>query len=448
MHQYCAPLMRQGGTLLVMARVSRTRPRVDDSPLARQIGERLRRTRLAAGLTQQQLADGRYTKAYVSALENGLSRPSMAALNYLSGRLGIPASSLINDEPAAWARLEADLALASGRWDDAIAAYRDLLEIAVPRETRAELMSGLAEALIRKGNGREATSLAAEAARIFHSADREPEAALAEYWLAAAHYQQENAVESKAILGSILSRVRAGMRVEPDFELRLVMALSSNEAREDNHAGALAYLEEVRGLAGSLDDRRRAGYLYDLAYSYRETGDFEAAVRCGIASLELFRLVQAARETAGLENDLALSYLALGNTARAAELAASARGRFESLGDDWWLSHVLDTQARIALAGGAADRAAVSAREALDVAERSVNLKASVDALLTLARAQAALGDNEAALEANRRAGELARQLGYKSLVRKALGDWADALAAAGQHEQAFAIMREALAVS
>src|SRR5664280_565048 len=123
-----------GRTLLVMARVNRTRPRVDDSPLARQIGERLRRARLAAGLTQQQLAEGRYTKAYVSALENGLSRPSMAALNYLSGRLGIPASKLINDEPAAWARLEADLALASGRWDDAIAAYGDLLETAVARE--------------------------------------------------------------------------------------------------------------------------------------------------------------------------------------------------------------------------------------------------------------------------------------------------------------------------
>jgi transcriptional regulator with XRE-family HTH domain len=431
-----------------MARVSRTRPRVDDSPLAREIGERLRRARLAAGLTQQQLAEGRYTKAYVSALENGLSRPSMAALNYLSGRLGIPASKLINDEPAAWARLEADLALASGRWDDAIAAYRDLLESTATREGRAELMSGLAEALIREGKGREATPFAAEAARIFHSANREAEAALSEYWLAAAQYQQENCEESKALLRSILTRVRAGMRVEPDFELRLVMALSSNEAREDNHSAALAYLEEVRGLTGALDDRRRANYLHDLAYSYRETGDFEAAVRSGIASLELFRRVEAARDTANLENDLALSYLALGNTGKATVLAASSRGRLESLGDDWLLSHVLDTQARIALAGGSADLATAGAQEALDVAERAGNVKASVDALLTLAHAQVALGDNEAALEANRRAGELARQLGNKILVRKALRDWADALASAGQHEQAFAIMREALAVS
>lgn len=431
-----------------MARVSRTRPRVDDSPLAHQIGERLRRARLGAGLTQQQLAEGRYTKAYVSALENGLSRPSMAALNYFSNRLGIAPSALINDQPAAWARVEADLALASGRWDDAIAAYKDLLEVAVARESRAELMSGLAEALVRRGRGREATSYAAEAARIFDLADRKQEAALAEYWLSAAQYQQENGTESRAILNSILTRVRAGLKVEPDFQLRLVMALSSNESRDGNHAAALAYLEEVRGLAESLDDRRRANYLFDLAYSYRESGDFEAAVRTGMASLELFRRVEAEREMAALENDLALSNMALGNLGRAAELAASARARLESLGDDWLLAHVVDTAARIALAGGAADRAASGAGEALAIAERAANIEAQVDALLTMARAQAALGQAEAALDANRRAGELARGLANASLLRKALREWADALAAAGQHEQAFAIMREALAVS
>jgi len=71
-----------------MPRVSANRPRIDDSPLARKIGDRLRKARLAAGLTQTQLAEPRYTKAYVSALENGLSRPSMAALTHFAGRLG------------------------------------------------------------------------------------------------------------------------------------------------------------------------------------------------------------------------------------------------------------------------------------------------------------------------------------------------------------------------
>jgi transcriptional regulator with XRE-family HTH domain len=431
-----------------MARVSRTRPRVDDSPLARQIGERLRAARLASGLTQQQLAEGRYTKAYVSALENGLSRPSMVALNHFSGRLGIPASKLINDEPVGWARLEADLALASGRWADADEAYGELLESNVSPVARAELLSGRAEAMVRRGHAREAAAAAAEAAHFFHAAGREIDAALAEYWLAAAQYHLENTVESKALLRTLLGKVRAGLKVEPAFQLRLVMALSSNESRDGNHAAALAYLEEVRGLAVGLDDRRRASYLYDLAYSYRETGDFEAAVRSGIASLELFRRADAERETAGLENDLALSFLALGNTARADEMAASALATLEKLGDDWLLGHVLDTQARIAVSRGAVAEAATIAARALAVAERVHNNKAIVDALLTKARALSAQGETADALAAYERAGELARQVGAVGLTRKALREWADALASAGLHQQAFELAREALAVS
>jgi tetratricopeptide (TPR) repeat protein len=431
-----------------MPRVSRTRPRVEDPNLAHDIGARLRRARLAAGLTQQQLAGDRYTKAFVSALENGLSRPSMAALDFFSERLGIAPANLLDDAPPGWARLEADVALASGRWNDAVDAYRDLLAGIAAPGPRAELLNGLAEALVRRGNGREATAPAAEAAQIFAAAGRDTEAAMAQYWLSAAQYQQENHEEAKALLHTILARVRLGLRVEPDFELRLVMALSSNESRVGNHDAALAYLEEVRGLAGTLDDRRRALYLFDLAYSYRETGDFEAAVRAGMASLELFRKGNAEREMADLENDLALSYVALGNTSRAIELAGSARRRLEALGDRWLLSHVVDTQARIALAAGDAERALAEAGQAAEMAEAADNRKATIDALLTVSRARSALGRPDEAVEASGRAAELAREVGNPPVLRKALREWAEQLAAAGQHERAYAVMREALAVS
>jgi transcriptional regulator with XRE-family HTH domain len=431
-----------------MPRVSATRPRVDDSPLAKKIGERLRKARLAAGLTQTQLAEPRYTKAYVSALENGLSRPSMSALTHFAVRLGIPASQLINDEPATWARLEADLLLACSRWDDAIAAYRNLLEASTVPLARAELLRSLSEAMIRKGEPGDAAAYATEAADVFRGAHRDADAAVADYWVAGAHYLRESTTEAKAILHSILGRMRAGLKVEPDFQARVLMALSSNESLEGNHAAALGYLEEVRGLDADLDDRRRASYLFGLAYSYRETGDYEAAVRTGIASLELFRRAQAERETGALENDLSMSYLALGNSTKASELAASARARFEKLDDRWWLAHVVDSQARIALARGDAEQACRSAQQALDLALLAGNAKASVDALLTLARARAAVGDKAGGLAANEQAADLARAAGSPSLVRKALRDLADSLAASGDHERAFALMREALTAS
>ena len=126
-------------------------------------------------------------------------------------------------------------------------------------------------------------------------------------------------------------------------------------------------------------------------------------------------------------------------------MIASARTTLERLHDDWTLAHILDTQAQIAMASGAADEAATVATAALEHAERTHNLKALVDSLLTLGSARTSLGDSDAALVAYERAGSVARELGSPALVRKALREWADALARAGRHEQAFAVMRDAL---
>jgi len=92
--------------------VKRRRTVVDDSALTTRIGQRIRVARLEAGLTQQQLADGRYTKAYISALEKGHAKPSLAALHHISARLRLPAAHFLRDADEHWSRLDADLLLA------------------------------------------------------------------------------------------------------------------------------------------------------------------------------------------------------------------------------------------------------------------------------------------------------------------------------------------------
>ena len=138
----------------------------------------------------------------------------------------------------------------------------------------------------------------------------------------------------------------------------------------------------------------------------------------------------------------------MNNTARADEMAASARATLEKLGDDWYLSHVLDTQARIALARGAIDEAVTEASGAIELSERAQNKKAIVDALLTKAQAMARKDKSAESLALYEKAGVLAREVGAAGLTRKALREWADALAGAGLHQQAFELAREALAVS
>jgi tetratricopeptide (TPR) repeat protein len=383
----------------------------------------------------------------VSALENGLSKPSVAALNYLATRLDMPATVLLAGETDHWSRLEGDVLLASGRWQQALDIYDRHLDEAPHADARAELLRGRAEALARLDRGPEAAAAGSEAVEIFDRLGREADAALARYWVANGEYLQGNVAEARRLVGAILTMVREGLRVEPDFHLRLVIALAAVETRDGEYDQALAYLSEVRGLAENLDDRRRATYFFDLAHSYREAGDYEGAVRMGYASLTLFKAMAADAETAALENDLALAFLKLQNLSRAHELVASARTRFEALGDSRWMAHIADTEAQIALAGSAFDQAATLVEQAIDGAELTGNQKALIDALVTRARIRRQRGDRESADSDFARAADLARASGSRGRIREVLSAWSEMLAESGDLRRAYDLTREALSL-
>ncbi|MFI5254875.1 MAG: tetratricopeptide repeat protein [Candidatus Limnocylindrales bacterium] len=418
----------------------------EDRPLAIRIGKRIRAERKRAGLTQAALAQGRYTKAYVSALENGLVKPSMAALNFLAGRLGIPVTALLTDQGQVWLRVEADVKLASGDWAGAVDAYRAMLagEPGDPG-VRAELLRGLAEGLCRLDGGTEAIAPAAEAARLFRDLGRPADAALATYWQSAGHYHAENGELARSLLQDLLVLLRGGLAVEPDFRVRVLIALSMNEGRDENPTKALGFLEEARAAAVELDDKRQAAYLYGMAQSYRELGDLEAALTTIRQSLAIYRFAQADLEVAGLENELALVFLALGNLERAREHATEARRRFDSLADRHWLAHVADTEAQVELAAGDLARARALADESLLLARDSGNQKARVSALLTRARADraaGALGEAAAGLE---EAAREARPMSRRRQLVAVLTEWADVLAEMGDLRAAYERSREAL---
>ena len=431
-------------------RPGRTRRRVvvDNSALARTIGSRIRHARKTAALTQSQLAGDRYTKAYISALESGLSKPSMAALDYLAPRLGTTAAELLTDSGAAWSRLEADLALAAGRWTDALDAYRGLLEGEVERGARAELQIAIAECLCRLNRPAEAIRPAGEAAAAFAGLDRHADQSRSEYWLASAHNQQDNPEEARSLLRGILDRIRAGRVTDPDFTARLLISLAMIETYQGGTAAALAYLEEAQAAAGGLDERRRGTFLSTVAEARREAGDHEGAIRAGLQALALLRSAEAALETGLIANHLALTYLAAGNHARARSLAEEARAAATGRGDDRQVAMLADTQARIALQSGDASAAIELADEAAQLAERSGHQKGLLDALVTRARALAALGRHEEALAVFERAAGLADGIAPPSRRREILSAWAESLAQLGRHDEAYALARHALATS
>ena len=65
------------------------------------VGARIRAVRIGRGLTQAQLAAPGLTKAFVSAVELGMSFPSLPTLRTLARRLNVPMGVLAGDGPEA-----------------------------------------------------------------------------------------------------------------------------------------------------------------------------------------------------------------------------------------------------------------------------------------------------------------------------------------------------------
>lgn len=428
-----------------MGKLVRTRRRVvvDETALAQAIGARIKERRLGAGLTQSALAGDRYTKAYISALEHGLAKPSMAALNYLAPRLGTTAAALIADQDPAWARIEADLAMASGDWAKALDAYEALLERTADRGATAELQVAIAECLCRQNRSREAIRPATEAVEAFTALGRHGDVPRAEYWLASAQYQSENLEGARSIVTSLIGRVRDGLQVSGDFHVKLLVSAAMIETAAGNPSQSLAYLEEARSRSADLDLRRQGALLATLATAHREAGDLEGAIRHGQDAIAVLRVAEADIMVQDLENELAMAYVANGNISRAAELAHDARNRAEGRGDLHIMAHVIDTQAVIALAAGDSAKAIKLATESITISEQGENDRGRLSALITRARAYAAAGDHAAAAADFEVAAAGAADLPARR--REVLSAWADSLAALGQHDRAFALAREAL---
>ncbi|HXI80686.1 MAG TPA: helix-turn-helix transcriptional regulator [Verrucomicrobiae bacterium] len=417
----------------------------EDLDLARQVGARLKAARTRAGLTQRELAEPRYTKAYISALENGLIKPSMAALRFLARRLGTVPGEFLADEDTHWRRIEAELRLASGDWQAAADRFQSILDDGPAGLERGMSMLGLAEAMHRLGRPLETITAATEAQALLEASNRHLEARRATYWLAAGHHTADDPIRARALLEELLA-AQAGVDADPDLRVRTLIALAAVATHAGDPTTAIGLLEEARALGVDLDDRRRATLLHSLAYAHRLAGDLEIAIRTGIESLSLFRAIDARGEAAAIEGELAMTYLGLGNLGEAARHAATARSGLEAVGDTFRLPHIGDTEAQIALSRDDHERAATLAADAADEAHRVGNTRAELSALLTGARAARRRGDAATATTLLENATELAEQ-GPTSRLREVLTEWSELAAEAGDHARAYELSRRALAL-
>ena len=81
------------------------RSRAAERRTTTQLGERLRQLRVAAGLTQTDVAGDRFSKEYISQIERGKTRPTPDTIEWLAGRLGVDGGYLasgVSVDERAW----------------------------------------------------------------------------------------------------------------------------------------------------------------------------------------------------------------------------------------------------------------------------------------------------------------------------------------------------------
>src|SRR6266545_4662485 len=121
------------------------------------LGTRLRQLRVAAGLTQSDLAGDRVSKEYVSQIERGKTRPTQQTLSWIAERLGVDVSYLETGQTwdqyaeveAAVARAEA--AIEGQQYDEALVALEGLRQS--PDAPELEFRALLAESWARMSQG-------------------------------------------------------------------------------------------------------------------------------------------------------------------------------------------------------------------------------------------------------------------------------------------------------
>ncbi len=100
------------------------------------MGERVRSLRRSAGLSQEELAAGRFSKEYVSQIERGKTRPTAETLEWLADRLATDREflehglTLADSQRLEAALVDAERILEDARYGDALKAFADVRALA------------------------------------------------------------------------------------------------------------------------------------------------------------------------------------------------------------------------------------------------------------------------------------------------------------------------------
>jgi tetratricopeptide (TPR) repeat protein len=241
-------------------------------PRSPRLGERLRQLRVAAGLTQTDLAGDRFSKEYISQIERGKTRPTTETIDWLSLRLGVDsgflASGVSADERSKAEAIltRADALLEDHNFDDAIAEYTRALPAVLGTgavELQVRALNGEAMARAHTGDVKSALPLLAEARELverteFSDIDR----AEVLYRLGVCRYLISSISTSVGLFNEALA-LADGSGLPSDVLRQNVFAWRARcYLRQRDYEAAREDVERALELAEAMHDPRAVGQAY------------------------------------------------------------------------------------------------------------------------------------------------------------------------------------------
>jgi tetratricopeptide (TPR) repeat protein len=294
------------------------------------LGDRLRLLRVAAGLTQTELAGERFSKEYVSQIERGKTRPTAETVEWLAQRLNVDpaflASGVSTDERS---RVEALLARAEAlskayRYKEAVEAYHEARS-AVSATNSVELdvrtRSGEAWARLQEGEVRTAVELLNSAralaeGSVFSDVDR----AEIVFRLGVARYKLASTSTAVALLDEALSLAQGSDLPCDGLRSDIYHWRSRCHRRQRDFEAAREDAERALELAEGVDDRRKMADAYFQASLVAErTGHWVLSRNYAERAKNLFQELDDERTVGRLLNNLGGLSLLLGKPNEAIE---------------------------------------------------------------------------------------------------------------------------------
>ena len=421
------------------------------------LGQRVRQARVAAGLTQSELADSRFSKQYVSQIERDQLRPTEATLRWIADRLEVDTQFLatgvdgreLDRVESVVARGEA--ALEAHDYGEAITLLAGVIE-SLPAEAASdlELRALLAESWARMyiGEMREALPLLTRARElvedpVFSDVDR----AEVLFRLGCCRYRLASVTTALALFNEALDLAeRSGIPCDR-LRSRIFGWRSRCYRRQRDWEAAREDVERALELAEALDDRRATADAYFLGALVSERrGQWVAARSYAERAKVLYEEIDDRANTGKLLTTLGGLTFLLGKPDESIPLFKQAFAVALEVGSDADAAQAVSSLAQVHLRTGQLELAEQQAGHALDLLADRVDFIDEIgNAQLVLGRSLLEQGRLEEAEEKFRAAEESFAQLSSASHKAAAWTAQAELAVRRGEKEGAIQLYQRAV---